>query len=125
MTRAVLAFLLGLALSFGVTVADDKKGDDKKNPDKKQKEKGKGQQATITKIDSKAHTVTVKMKGKDGKTTEKTFKLTETVRYFDSTGKVVAVDVFKSGDYVLVLEADGQLKELRQSKGKKEGDKKK
>ncbi|HEY1187866.1 MAG TPA: hypothetical protein VGE74_09425 [Gemmata sp.] len=114
MTRTLLAFLLGLGLSLSVAVADDKKTD-KKDADK-------GKEATITKIDSKAHTVTVKMKNKDGKEAEKTFKLTETVRYFDSTGKVVAIDVFKSGDYVLVLEADGQIKELHKH-DKKKGDK--
>jgi hypothetical protein len=112
----LLAFVLGLTLALGATAADDKKGDDKKGT-------GKGHGATITKIDAKNHTVTVKMKGKDGKETEKTFKLAETVRYLDSTGKAVAIDVFKSGDYVLVLEADGQVKEIRQAK-KKGGDKK-
>ncbi|MBN9120745.1 MAG: hypothetical protein J0I06_16615 [Planctomycetes bacterium] len=121
MVRALLAFLLGLALSLGATVADDKKADDKK-ADKKGADKGK--EATITKIDAKNHTVTVKMKDKDGKETEKTFKLTETVRYFDSTGKVVAVDVFKSGDYVLVLEADGQVKEIHKTDKKDKKDKK-
>jgi hypothetical protein len=108
MVRTLLACLLGLTLSLGAAVADDKKNGDKKDT-------GKGKEATITKIDAKNHTVTVKMKGKDGKQAEKTFKLAESVRYLDSTGKAVAIDVFKSGDYVLVLEADGQVKELRKS----------
>ena len=109
MVRMFLAALLGLTLSLGAAPAEDKKTGDKKDA-------GKGHEATITKIDAKNNTLTVKMKDKDGKDTEKTFKLTETVRYLDSTGKVVAVDVFKSGDYVLVLEADGQLKEVHQAK---------
>jgi hypothetical protein len=104
MQRMVLSAALGLVLSVGVAAADDKKSDDK------------GHRATITKIDAKNHTLMVKMKGKDGKDTEKTFKLTEEIRYADSTGKVVAVDVFKSGDEVLVLEADGKLKEVKQAK---------
>jgi hypothetical protein len=118
MVRTLLALVLGLTLSLGAALADDKKADNKKTSKK-------GKEATITKIDPKAHTVTVKMKGKDGKQTEKTFKLAETVRYLDSTGKVAAIDVFKSGDYVLVLEADGQLKEIRKSdkKGNKGEDK--
>jgi hypothetical protein len=116
MVRTLLALVLGLTLSLGAALADDKK-DDKKTS-------GKGKEATITKIDPKEHTVTVKMKGKDGKQAEKTFKLAETVRYLDSTGKVVAIDVFKSGDYVLVLEADGQLKEIRKSKKKGTGENK-
>jgi putative membrane protein len=74
---------------------------------------GKGQQATITKVDAKNRSVTVKMKDKNGKETERTFKLTDDIRYFDSTGKVAAIDVFRSGDYVLVVEADGRLTELR------------
>ena len=107
--RAFLSALLGLALCFGVAIADDKKPDDKKKADK-------GMPAKITKIDAKGNSLEVTMKGKDGKTTEKTFKLTETVRYMDSTGKVVAIDVFKNGDDVIVLEADGELKEVHHMK---------
>lgn len=75
----------------------------------------KGREAKITKVDSKNHTLTLKLKDKNGKETERTFALTEEVRYADSTGKVVAMDVFKSGDYVLAVEADGKLKEVRQA----------
>jgi hypothetical protein len=112
MVRTLLSFLLGIGLSLGISANEDKKSD--------KKDTGKGKEATITKINPKEHSVTVKMKDKDGKETEKTFKLTETVRYFDSTGKVVAVDVFKSGDYVLVLEADGQVKEIHKTDKKDE-----
>jgi 3-dehydroquinate synthase class II len=111
MVRTLLAVLLGLGLSLSLTAADDKKTD--------KKDAGKGHEATITKVDAKNHTLTVKMKDKDGKDTEKTFKLAETVRYLDSTGKAVAIDVFKSGDDVLILEADGQVKEVHQKKGDK------
>ena len=131
MVRTLLALMLGLGLCLGAATADDKKGDDKTTTNKKDDKKGdakhddsKGKEATITKIDPKAHTVTVKMKDKDSKETEKTFKLAETVRYLDSTGKAVAIDVFKSGDYVLVLEADGQLKEIKQTDKKDKSDKK-
>jgi hypothetical protein len=131
MVRTLLAFLLGLGLSLGAATADDKKGDDKSTTNKKDDKKGddkhddsKGKEATITKIDPKAHTVTVKMKGKDNKETEKTFKLAETVRYLDSTGKAIAIDVFKNGDDVLVLEADGQVKEMKQNDKKGGTDKK-
>ena len=70
-------------------------------------------------MDAKAGTVTVKMKdpdSKDGKEVEKTFKLTGEIRYFDSTGKAIAIDEFQSGNDVLVLEAEGKLKELRKDK---------
>ncbi len=84
----------------------------KQNPNTPNATAQKGQQATITKVDAKNGTVTVKMKDKTGKETEKTFKLEGDIRYFDSTGKAVAIDFFRSGDYVLVVEAEGNLKEL-------------
>ncbi|QJW93158.1 hypothetical protein [Frigoriglobus tundricola] len=108
MLRLLLAALMGLALSLGTAAADDKKTSDNKD--------AKKHEATITKIDAKNHTLTVKMKDKDGKDKEKEFKLTETVRYLDSTGKAIAIDVFKNGDEVLVLEADEQLKEVHKKK---------
>jgi len=111
MVRALVAGLLSMTLCLGAAAVDDKKPGDKDTGSK-----GKGKEATITKVDPKAHTLTVKMKDKGGKEMTRTFKLTEEVRYADSTGKVVAVDVFKSGDLVLVVEADGKLKEVRQSK---------
>src|SRR5215831_19137978 len=43
--------------------------------------------ATITNMDAKNHTITVKMKDKSGNDKERVFKLTEDIRYFDSTGK--------------------------------------
>ncbi len=101
MVRALLAALLGLTLSFGAAAAEDTK------------DTKKGKEATITKVDAKAKSLKVKMKDKDGKDAEKEFKLTETVRYLDSTGKEIAIDVFKSGDEVIVLEAEGELKEVK------------
>lgn len=116
MMRVVLACLMGLTLSFATSSADDQKTD-----------KNKGHEATITKVDAKNHALTVKMKDKDGKEVEKTFKLAETVRYLDSTGKVAAIDIFKSGDLVLMVEEEGQLKELHKKKegsGTEKGEKK-
>lgn len=119
--RTLIAALVGLAICFGAARADDepkKKGD---------KPAGKNQikkvtEATITEVNAKEHTLQVRIKGKSGREEERTFKLAETVRYFDSTGKAVAVDVFKSGDYVLVVEAAGQVTEVRQGKKKRDGD---
>jgi uncharacterized protein YigE (DUF2233 family) len=107
MLRTVLCSFLMLALT-GLVVAADK---DTKDKDKS----NKGQKATITKVDTKNHTVTVKMKDKEGKEVEKTFKLTEDIRYLDSTGKVAAIDVFRSGDDVLVVEEEGHLKEMHKA----------
>lgn len=105
MLRAFLSSLVIVAVCVGLATADDKTGSEKT-----------GAKAKITKIDPKAHTVAVKVKDKGGKETEKTFKLTEEVRYVDSTGKVAAVDIFRNGDDVLVIEAEGKLKELRKDK---------
>jgi len=73
---------------------------------------GKGKEATITKVDPKNGTVTVRMKDQSGKETEKTFTLTRDIRYFDSTGKAAAIDVFRSGDDILIIEAEGRLQEM-------------
>lgn len=78
---------------------------------------GKKHEATITKVDAKKGEITVKMKDKTGKEIEKTFKLAEDIRYFDSTGRVAAIDVFQAGNEVLVVEADGKLREMHK-KGK-------
>ena len=62
------------------------------------------------------------MKDKNGKETEKTFHLTGDVVMMDDTGKVVAIDFFRSGNDVLVLEEQGHLKELRKDKNAKHPD---
>ena len=81
--------------------------------------------ATITGVDAKNGTVTVKMKDKNGKDVEKTFTLAEDVEYVDSTGRVATLEVFQSGDEVLIVEGEGQIKALKQdTKQKKTGDKK-
>ncbi|HVS38341.1 MAG TPA: hypothetical protein VMS17_22475 [Gemmataceae bacterium] len=71
-------------------------------------------EATITNVDAKKGTITVKMKDKDGKDVEKMFALTEDARFFDSTGKVAALDVFRSGNDVLIVEEEGKLKQIQQ-----------
>jgi uncharacterized protein YigE (DUF2233 family) len=85
--------------------------------------KGHKHEATITKVDAKNGTVTVQMKDKNGKEVEKTFTLTGESRYLDSTGREAAVDVFQSGNEVLVLEEQGKLVQMQQ-KDKKHSEKK-
>ena len=80
---------------------------------------GQGDVATITNVDAKKGTVTVKMKDKDGKDVERTFTLAEDARYFDSTGKVAALDVFRSGNEVLIIEEQGKVKQLQQKTRRK------
>ncbi|HEY2413670.1 MAG TPA: hypothetical protein VGI40_15575 [Pirellulaceae bacterium] len=72
-------------------------------------------EATITKVDSKAGTVTLKMKNQDGKDVERVFKLTEDAEYLDSSGRVATLEVFRSGDQVLVIEGEGHIKGLKKS----------
>ncbi len=69
-------------------------------------------EATITKVDAKKGTVTVKMKSA-GRDVEKTFKLAEDIEYMDSTGRVAAVDLFTSGDLVLIVEREGKIAKMK------------
>lgn len=86
---------------------------------KKDKEHTK---ATITKMDAKKRMVSVKMKDKEGKDADKTFYLTEDAEYFDSTGKVAVIEVFQSGDEVLIIENDGKIKEMKKDTKGHSGD---
>jgi hypothetical protein len=70
-------------------------------------------QPTITKVDPQAATVTVKMEDKEGKEVEKTFHLMEDAEYLDSTGRVATIDVFQSGDEILFVEMEGNIKEMK------------
>lgn len=70
-------------------------------------------EAKITKVDAKAGTITVKMADKDGKETEKVFRLVEDSEYLDSTGRLAVLDVFQSGDDILFVEADGKIKGMK------------
>jgi len=97
MLRVILSLSLILGL-VGFSLAEEKK---------------KGKEATITKVDPINKTITVKCKDDLGKETEKSFKLAEDIRYLDSTGKVAAIEIFKSGNEVLIVEEEGKLKEVR------------
>jgi hypothetical protein len=116
MLRASLCSMTALVLLAGAALAVDAKKDDK---DKK------GEKACITKVDAKNGTVTVKMKDKDGKETERKFTLTGEEHMFDDNGKTIHmadIDVFRSGDYVLIVERDGKLREMRKDKDAKKPD---
>lgn len=72
-------------------------------------------EATITKINPKAGEITVKMSDKDGKQTEKTFKLVEDAEYLDSSGRVAVLDVFQSGDDILMIESEGMIEAMKKA----------
>lgn len=76
--------------------------------------------ATITNIDRQNHSFTVKMKDRDGKDVEKTFKLTEDVRMRDENGNVARMEVFRSGDTVLIIEGEGRVREMHKAKQERE-----
>ena len=107
MLRSMLAALTVLMLAGAVLAANDreKKGTDGTAPTN----------ATITKVDAKSGSITVKYTDDRGKTRERTFQLTQDVRLLDETGRVVQVDVFQSGDEALIVEREGKLRELRRT----------
>ncbi len=124
----MVRFVLGFAAAFGLCVAGAQAAGQNQNQKSTNQKAATGQQsqyqkadqthkgekeAKITSVDAKKGTVTVQMTDANGKQTEKTFHLTGEVRYFDSTGRVAAADIFRTGDSVLVLEEEGHLKQLR------------
>jgi len=100
MFRSMLCSLATFGVCVGFVVAEKEK-----TPDKKAAE------AKIVKVDAKNRTVTVTMQI-EGKEVEKTFKLAEGIEYADSTGKVATIELFTSGDRVLVVEADGKVTKM-------------
>jgi hypothetical protein len=99
-----------MAFLVGGLLADTK---DKKET---RTDKDHAAKATITKVDAKAGTITVRMKDENGKDVDRTFQPTEDVRMFDSTDKAVAIDLFQSGNDVLLIEREGRLREVHKNK---------
>ena len=98
MIIAFLFFVSGLR-------ADDKNAQD-----------NKPQRGELSKIDSQgAGSLTVKLKDKDGKEVEKTFKLVRETKFYDADGKGTELNVFRAGDQVLLLRREGKVSELRQA----------
>jgi hypothetical protein len=114
MPRTSLGSVVVLAVfTAGLMAADAQKDRAARN------DKNKATQATVTKVDAKKGAITLRMKDRKGKDVEKTFTLAEDVRLFDSSGKVVAIDVFRSGNDVLVFEREGKIKRIQKTdKGK-------
>lgn len=116
MARAFVGSVAVMLMSFGLVLAQNGAQQlDRNNPG--QNQKGMQQEAKILSVDPQKHTVTVEMKGENGKNTKRTFQLTEDIRMFDSEGHAAAIDVFKSGNEVLVVEEQGKLKELHKKEG--------
>ena len=75
-------------------------------------------EATITSVNPKAGTVTVRMRDQNGKEVQRTFHLAEDAMYLDSTGRVATLDIFRAGDHVLVLEGEGRIKAIKKAENK-------
>jgi len=126
MFRSMLCSLVVVGLFVGFAAAEDKDKTDTKKTDTKDKsgkKAGKESTAKITKVDAKKGTVTVQMKGKDGKETEKTFTLAEDIEYADSTGRVATADIFTSGDMVLIIEREGKVSKMKKKDKNDKNDK--
>ncbi len=108
MQRLFLATVTLVALMAGSLLGAEEK-------DKKDKDIKKPTAATVTKVDAKKGEITVKFTDPKGQETEKTFHLTKDIHLFDETGRAAAIEVFESGHDVLIVEAEGQLKELRRA----------
>jgi hypothetical protein len=82
---------------------------------------GHGQEATITKVNKQARTITVRMKDKTGRESEKTLKLSPDTVFSDNTGRECSLDDFHSGNEVRVILQGGHVKELQKENTGKKG----
>jgi hypothetical protein len=99
-----------LSVSAAFVVGDQQTAGAQDKTDKTDK---KAKEAKITKVDVKNRTATVKMPNKTkDKDVETTFKLAEDIEYMDSTGKVATIEIFTSGDLVLIVERDGMISKM-------------
>jgi len=73
----------------------------------------KPQQAKITNVDTRLGAVTVRIKDSQGREMEKTFTVAPGVRYFDSRGRRVTLDIFTQGNDVSLIEQGGKLLEMK------------
>jgi hypothetical protein len=71
--------------------------------------------ANIMKIDFQSGTIIIKMKDKNGKEVERAFRLIEDVEYVDGTGPIDAIGMFRSGDYILFVAANGRIIGMRKA----------
>jgi len=110
MSRSLLAALtVAVLLSGNVPRAWSQENRDK--------EGAPPQSVTVTRVDAKKGMITVKYQDAQGKAQEKTFRLTGDVRLLDETGRVIQIDVLEAGNEALILEREGQLREVRRTPG--------
>lgn len=107
---AAVVFLVGTAMAQNQGQNTNTKQGTDQNAQTHQKNHVK--KAKIVSIDPKKGTVTLQFKGKDGNAQTRKFHLTEDIEYADSTGRVAQIDLFRSGDEVLVVEEKGRLRNI-------------
>jgi Ca2+-binding EF-hand superfamily protein len=107
MPRSILSAVTIMVLLAGSLLADDDR--------KADKNAATPTHVTVTKVNPRNGSITVKFTDDKGKEREKTFQLTRDVRLLDDTGRIVNIDVFESGDEALVVEREGKLQELRRA----------
>ena len=105
MLRTALCSLALLAVPLAMAGAADAKKDQDKDH--------KSLHATISKIDSQNHKLSVKTMDDNGKEQEKSLSLSSDVKYLNAAGKEAKADSFKAGDDVCVMEKDGKVTEVR------------
>jgi len=105
MVRALVCSVFVLAL-VGVGLAD--------NPSaKKADKKADGVAGVVVNVDAKKGTVTVRLKGAEGKDAEKTFTLDKGTDVTDESGKKAALEAIRPGDSVVAVEKEGRLTRLQ------------
>jgi hypothetical protein len=72
--------------------------------------------ATITNVNPQQGTITVRLRGENGRSVQRTFKLVEDSLYLDSSGNVAELDVFRSGDRVLYVEREGKIRAMKKQR---------
>lgn len=110
--RILLSAAAVLMFTVGTALAQNPDQNTNQNQNTKTVHKGKVEKAKIVSINPKKGTVTLQFKGKDGHAQTRSFHLTEDIEYADSTGRVAQIDLFRSGDEVLVVEEKGHLRNI-------------
>src|SRR5260370_24939072 len=107
MLRSILCTVAALAVSVSTLSAADAPKKDRPHT------------ATVVKVDAASNTLVVKMRGKDGKEQERTLEIKEGVRLTGpEAGTEFKLADLKPGDMIEVIEKDGKLTQLLQTRRK-------
>jgi hypothetical protein len=110
-------FACSVALLALVLLTQARAQEDKNPPGAKNEHVTK---ATIVKVDPAKQCVTVRMKDKTGKEVERTIELKGGVKAFNERGEATAVNVFREGSNLYVVEREERVFELRATPERKQ-----